>query len=269
MTLARPVTVSTLASMKLASEKITMLTAYDYSFGHLLDQSGVDVILVGDTLGMVMQGHTTTVPVTVKDCVYHCRCVSRGVERAMLVADLPFGAYQASIEQAWTNSVRLMQDGRAHMVKLEGGELMAETIDHITSRGIPVCGHIGLTPQSVHQLGGFKVQGRDQAVAKRLKRDARAQQEAGASLIVLEAVPAVLAKEISQSLDIPTIGIGAGVHCDGQVLVLQDMLGLYPRKSPKFSRDFMQGNDSISHAIEDYVACVKDASFPAVEHSFE
>lgn len=264
----KSVTVSTLASMKAAGEKIVMLTAYDYSFGHLVDQSGVDVILVGDSLGMVIQGHDTPVPVTVDDCAYHCRCVSRGVERAMIIADLPFGAYQASIEQAWTNSVRLMQEGRAHMVKLEGGELMAETIDHITSRGIPVCGHIGLTPQSVHQLGGFKVQGREPDAAKRLKKDAAAQQEAGASMIVLEAVPASLAKDISESLEIPTIGIGAGVHCDGQVLVLQDMLGLYPKKSPKFSQNFMLDNDNIGAAIEDYVAAVKESRFPADEHSF-
>jgi 3-methyl-2-oxobutanoate hydroxymethyltransferase len=265
----KPVTISTLASMKAAGEKIAMLTAYDYSFGYLVDQSGVDVILVGDSLGMVIQGYDTPVPVTIDDCAYHCRCVSRGVERAMIIADLPFGAYQASVEQAWTNSVRLMQAGRAHMVKLEGGELMAETIDHITSRGIPVCGHIGLTPQSVHQLGGFKVQGREPESAKRLKNDAEAQQEAGASMIVLEAVPASLAKNISESLDIPTIGIGAGVHCDGQVLVLQDMLGIYPKQSPKFSRNFMLDNNNIDGAIEDYVASVKDSRFPAAEHSFK
>ena len=265
----KTVTVSTLAAMKASGEKIVMLTAYDFSFAHLLDRSGVDVILVGDSLGMVMQGHDTPVPVTVEDCAYHTRCVSRGVERAMLIADLPFGSYQANIEQAWTNSVRLMQDGRAHMVKLEGGELMADTIHHITSRGIPVCGHIGLTPQSVHQLGGFRVQGRDEAAAARLKQDALAQQEAGASMIVLEAVPVALAREITESLTIPTIGIGAGVNCDGQVLVLQDMLGLYPRRSPKFSKNFMAESDSISGAIESYVAAVKDGSFPAAEHSFE
>lgn len=263
----KPVTVTTLKAMKQAGEKITCLTAYDYSFGHLLDRAGVDLVMVGDSLGMVMQGHATTLPVTVEEMVYHTRCVARGLSRALLIGDLPFMSYQIGPEQAMKNAGRLMQGG-AHMVKLEGGAVVVETVRFLVDRGIPVCGHVGLTPQSVHKLGGYRVQGREEVTAYHIHEDARLLQEAGASLVVLEAIPASLAKAISQELHIPTIGIGAGVDCDGQVLVLQDMLGLYPRPSPKFSKNFMQGQDSIEAAVHAYAAAVRNGSFPAAEHSF-
>lgn len=260
------VTVTTLSKMKQAGDKITWITAYDYSFGALVDAAGIDAILVGDSLGMVIQGHETPVPVTIEDSVYHTQCVARGAKNAMIVGDLPFGSYQVSKEQAYENAVKLMRAG-AHTVKLEGGELQVETIKFLVERGIAVCAHIGLTPQSVHQLGGFKVQGRGDAAA-RLIEDALAVERAGAFGVVLEAVPQSLASEISEKVSIPTIGIGAGPNCDGQVLVLQDMLDIYPKKSPKFSKNYMQGASSIADAIENYVAEVKGGVFPAEEHSF-
>jgi len=260
------VTVTTFKKMKAAGDKITWLTAYDYSFASLVDKAGVDAILVGDSLGMVMQGHDTPVPVTIEDSVYHTQCVARGVENAMIVGDLPFGSYQVSKEQAYENAVLLMQAG-AHVIKLEGGELQVETIAFLVERGIAVVAHIGLTPQSVHALGGFKVQGRGDA-AQALIDDAIAVDKAGACAVVLEAVPKDLAKTITDKIGIATIGIGAGKDCDGQVLVLQDMIGIYPKKSPKFSKNFMQGAESIGSAIEQYVADVKAEVFPADEHSF-
>lgn len=261
------VTVTTMQKMKDQGDKITWLTAYDYSFGSLVDTAGVDAILVGDSLGMVIQGHATPVPVTIEDSVYHTACVARGVSNAMIVGDLPFGSYQVSKEQAYENAVKLMQAG-AHTIKLEGGELQVETIKFLTERGIAVCAHIGLTPQSVHQLGGFKVQGRG-AEAQQLIEDAVGVEQAGAFAVVLEAVPKSLAADITERLTIPTIGIGAGVDCDGQVLVLQDMLGVYPKKSPKFCKNFMLEADSIKAAVEGYVAEVKANTFPADEHSFK
>lgn len=260
------VTVTTLKKMKQAGDKITWITAYDYSFGSLVDSAGIDAILVGDSLGMVMQGHETPVPVTIEDSAYHTKCVARGARNAMIVGDLPFGSYQLSKEQAYENAVKLMQAG-AHTIKLEGGELQVETIKFLAERGIAVCAHIGLTPQSVHQLGGFKVQGRGDAAAQ-LIDDAVAVERAGAFGVVLEAVPQKLAAQITEAVGIPTIGIGAGPKCDGQVLVLQDMLDIYPKKSPKFSKNYMQGATSIANAIENYVADVKSGVFPAEEHSF-
>ena len=260
------VTVTTMQKMKEEGDKITWLTAYDYSFASLVDQAGVDAILVGDSLGMVMQGHDTPIPVTIEDSAYHTACVARGAKNAMIVGDLPFGSYQLSKEQAYENAVKLMQAG-AHTIKLEGSELQIETIQFLAERGIEVCAHIGLTPQSVHQLGGFKVQGRGDA-AQRLIEDAIAVEKAGAFAVVLEAVPMSLAAQITEKLTIPTIGIGAGVDCDGQVLVLQDMIGIYPKKSPKFCKNFMQDAESISGAVEQYVSEVKDGVFPAKEHSF-
>ncbi len=262
------VTVSTLIKMKQAGDKITCLTAYDYSFASMLDRAGVDVVLVGDSLGMVIQGHDSTLPVTLDDMAYHCACVSRGIERALLIVDMPFMSYQTSREQALESAGYLMQQGGAQVAKLEGGEVMAETVRFLVDRGIPVCGHLGLTPQSVHKLGGYRVQGRDAESAKQIGNDALALQQAGASLLVLEAVPAELASSISDELEIPTIGIGAGANCDGQVLVLQDMLGLYPRPSPKFSRNFMQDVNSVEDAIKAYVAAVKAGDFPAKEHGY-
>jgi len=261
------VTVTTMRKMKEAKDKITWLTAYDYSFASLIDNAGVDAILVGDSLGMVMQGHETPVHVTIEDSVYHTQCVARGASNAMIVGDLPFGSYQVSKEQAYENAVKLMQAG-AHTIKLEGGELQVETIKFLVERGIAVCAHIGLTPQSVHQLGGFKVQGRGDS-AQQLIEDAVAVEQAGAFAVVLEAVPMQLAQQITDKLSIPTIGIGAGADCDGQVLVLQDMIGIYPKKSPKFCKNYMQNASSISDAVEQYVSEVKSVKFPTQEHSFK
>ena len=264
----KPVTLSTIREMKRRGEKITCLTAYDYSFASLLDRAGVDMVMVGDSLGMVMQGHDSTLPVSVADMVYHSRCVARGVSRALLIVDMPFMSYQQSPQHAMASAGRLIQKGGAQVVKLEGGEPMAETVRFLTGRGIPICAHLGLTPQSVHQLGGYRVQGRATTDAERIRHDAKLLQEAGASLLVLEAVPAELAKAITAELEIPTIGIGAGKDCDGQVLVLQDMLGIYPRPSPKFSKNFMQDAADIEAAVKAYISAVKSGSFPGPEHSF-
>lgn len=260
-------TVATLKKQKEAGEKIACLTAYDYSFATLLDRNGVDVILVGDSLGMVMQGHDTPVPVTLEDCIYHTKCVIRGAKNSMVIGDLPFGSYQESKEQALRNSVRLMQEGGAQIIKYEGGQHMVEVTDFLTTRGIAVCGHIGLTPQSVNQFGGFKVQGRGDA-GDRLLDEAISLEQAGVSLLILEAIPQDLAKKITQALSIPTIGIGAGIHCDGQILVLQDMLGIYPAGSPKFSKNYMDGAASIDEAVANYVKSVKASEFPELKHSF-
>lgn len=260
------ITLSTLKTMHGNDEKIAVLTCYDASFARVLDAAGVDVLLVGDSLGMVVQGHATTLPVKLAEMAYHTRCVAAGTERAFIVADLPFGSYQPSPERAFSASARLMAAG-AHMVKLEGGAVMADTVAFLTRRGIPVCAHLGLLPQSVNQLGGYRVQGREDAAAAQLIADARALEAAGAALIVLEMVPAALAKTVTDALTIPTIGIGAGADCSGQVLVLYDMLGLYPR-APRFSKNFLAGSDGIEAAVRAYVAAVKDGSFPAAEHAF-
>jgi 3-methyl-2-oxobutanoate hydroxymethyltransferase len=247
--------------------KIAMLTGYDASFGALLDKAGVDSILVGDSLGNVLQGHDTTLPVTLAQMVYHVSCVARGAKRAFLIGDMPFGSYQESAEQAFRNAAQLMAAG-AQMVKLEGGATFAQTTEFLVKRGIPVCGHLGLTPQSVHQLGGFRVQGKTVDAARQLIEDALALERAGAGMIVLEAIPAKLAAEVTAALSIPTIGIGAGRDCSGQVLVLYDLLGIFPGKKAKFVRNFMEGAASIEQAIANYVGAVKDGSFPGPEHSF-
>ncbi|MCK7575295.1 MAG: 3-methyl-2-oxobutanoate hydroxymethyltransferase [Chromatiales bacterium] len=257
-----PVSVATLAAMKARGERIVSLTCYDACFARLLDRAGVDLLLVGDSLGMVLQGHTTTVPVTVEQMAYHGASVARGRERALLAVDLPFMA-AATPERALDNAARLMQEGGAQVVKLEGGEWLAETVRRLSEQGVPVCAHLGLLPQSVNRLGGYRFQGRDETSAERIRREARVMEEAGASLLVLECVPAALAGEISRSLSIPVIGIGAGAECDGQVLVLHDMLGLNPGRPPSFSRDFMQGCGSIGEAVAAYVAAVRDGRFPA------
>ena len=256
-----------LAKMKISGEKIAMLTAYDASFARLCDTSGVEVILVGDSLGMVIQGHDSTLPVSVADIAYHTAAVLRGCARPLVIADMPFGSYQESPQVAYRNAVTLMAAG-AQMVKIEGGIEMAETTRFLTTRGIPVCGHVGLTPQSVHQLGGYRVQGKNDAGAAKLLADALAQQEAGATLLVLEAIPAALAAEATAQLDIPTIGIGAGKECSGQVLVLHDMLDVTAGKKARFVRNFMAGQTSIQNAVEAYVAAVKDGSFPGPEHCY-
>ena len=255
------------AKMRAAGEKISMLTCYDASFAQLCDAAGVDALLIGDSLGMVLQGHDSTLPVTLADIAYHTAAVVRGSRRALVIADMPFGSFQESPQQAFRNAVALMAAG-AQMVKLEGGADMAETTRFLTARGIPVCAHVGLTPQSVHQLGGYRVQGKDDSGAARLLADAQAQQDAGAALIVLEAIPATLAAEVTQKLHIPTIGIGAGKECSGQVLVLHDMLDIAGGKKARFVKNFMAGQPSIAAAVAAYVAAVRDGSFPAPEHCY-
>ena len=260
-------TLTSLKAMYEKGERIAVLTCYDASFAALLEAQGVDVLLVGDSLGMVLQGHENTLPVALEDMVYHTSAVARGASKAFIVADMPFGTSQISPQQTFENAARLMVAG-AQMVKIEGGIEMAETVRFLTSRGIPVCGHIGLVPQSVNQLGGYRVQGKDADAAKRLMNDALALQEAGAGMIVVEVVPAGLADEITRALSVPTIGIGAGEGCSGQVLVLYDMLDIYPGRKARFVKNYMQGASSIAEAIRLYVAEVKDGNFPKPEHSF-
>ncbi|RJG05190.1 3-methyl-2-oxobutanoate hydroxymethyltransferase [Noviherbaspirillum cavernae] len=262
----KAVTVPAMLAMRQAGEKIAMLTCYDASFAALMDRCGVEVLLVGDSLGMVSQGHTSTLPVSITDVAYHTASVVRGNQTAFLIADMPFGSY-ATPETAFKHAVQLMQAG-AQMVKLEGGAWLEETVRFLTERAIPVCAHLGLTPQSVHQFGGYKVQGKTIEAAEQLKRDALMLQAAGASLLVLEAIPSALGKEVTELLAIPTIGIGAGPDCSGQVLVMHDMLGVFPGRKARFVKDFMDGQTSIEAAVRAYVAAVKDKSFPAAEHCF-
>ena len=261
------ITVSTLNKMKQAGEKIAMLTCYEASFASLMSDAGVDMLLVGDSLGMTVQGHDSTLPVTLADMVYHTRAVARGNKNAIIVTDLSFGSFQQNKEQAFAAAVELMQAG-AHMVKLEGGVWMAETTEFLQMRGIPVCAHIGLTPQSVNAFGGYKVQGKGDVAAQVLLADAQAHADAGAALVLMECVPAALAAEVTRSIACPTIGIGAGVDCDGQVLVMHDILGVFPGKTARFVRNFMQGQDSIQAAVGAYVNAVKKSEFPAAEHQF-
>ena len=261
------ITLSHLHKRARDGEKIAVLTCYDASFATLLENSGVDVLLVGDSLGMVVQGEETTLPVSMDEMVYHTRCVARGAKKAFVIADMPFGSYQQGPARAFANAAKLMAAG-AQMVKLEGGAVMAKTVAFLVERGIPVCGHVGLTPQSVQQLGGYKVQGKGDAAAQKLIDDALALQQAGAGLLVLEAIPAALAQRVTQQLTMPTIGIGAGPDCSGQVLVLYDLLGIYPGKPPKFARNFLAGAADIPSAVAEYVKAVKDGSFPAPEHCF-
>ena len=263
----KPVTLHELGRMYADKEPIVSLTAYDSSFAALLDRAGVDIILIGDSAGNVIQGHKSTLPVTLEQMVYHTECVSRGTKRAMVAADLPWGSYQESKEQALRSASRLMAAG-AQMVKLEGGLCMTETVRFLAERGIPVWAHIGLTPQSVNMLGGYRIQGKDEANAKRMKEEALAHQQAGAVAMLYELIPAALGKELTDILKIPTIGIGAGADCSGQVLVLQDMLGIYPGKPARFVRNFMDGAASIEEAVRNFVGAVKDRSFPAVEHCY-
>lgn len=256
-----------LAKMRVAGDKIAMLTCYDASFAQLCDATGVDSLLIGDSLGMVLQGHDSTLPVTLADIAYHTAAVARGCQRPLIIADMPFGSFQESPQLAFRNAATLMAAG-AQMVKLEGGVEMAETTQFLATRGIPVCAHVGLTPQSVHQLGGYRVQGKNDSGASKLIADALAQQEAGATLIVLEAIPEALAVEVTQKLHIPTIGIGASKECSGQVLVLHDMLDISGGKKARFVKNFMAGQSSIAAAVTAYVAAVKDGSFPGPEHCY-
>ena len=260
------VTVPSLTAFKARNEKITMLTCYDASFAALMDRCAVDILLVGDSLGMVCQGHQSTLPVSVADIAYHTASVARGNQHALLVADMPFGSYSTP-ELAMHNAVQLVQAG-AQMVKLEGGAWLAPTIQFLTERSIPVCAHLGLTPQSIHQMGGYKVQGKTSAAADQLKEDALIVQAAGAGLLVLEAIPRELAQQLTEILAIPTIGIGAGPDCSGQVLVMHDLLGVFPGKKARFVKNFMEGQTNIDAAVKAYVTAVKDGSFPAAEHCF-
>jgi len=264
--MTKPVTVKTIRNMKAKGEKIVSLTAYDASFARVIDEQGVDIILVGDSLGMVMQGHDSTVPVTVDDIVYHSKSVAPQCKRALVMADLPFMSY-TNPDQAIRNAARLMQEGQAHIVKLEGGEAQLDTVQYMTRHGVPVCAHLGLTPQTVHKLGGYRVQGREDTVAQQMLSDALALQDSGADAIVLECVPVDLADQLTQNLDIPTIGIGAGRACDGQILVLQDMIGI-SSLAPKFTANFLQEGRNIPEAIGAYVSSVREGTFPTDQQCF-
>jgi len=268
----QPVTLQTLRNMKLSREKIVMLTAYDASFAAIADRVGVEIILVGDSLGMVVQGHDSTVPVTMDDMIYHTKLVSRARPHALVMGDMPFMSY-SDPQTALANATRFMQEGGAHMVKLEGGGNIAQVVKALADHNIPVCAHLGLQPQSVHKLGGYKVQGRDPAAADAMFNEAQAMQAAGADLLLLECVPATLASRISAALTIPTIGIGAGPDCDGQVLVIYDVLGISAGRKPKFAKNFLMAlpkdsEISVEAALRSYVAAVKQGQFPTAEQSF-
>ncbi|HYA28921.1 MAG TPA: 3-methyl-2-oxobutanoate hydroxymethyltransferase [Acidobacteriota bacterium] len=262
------ITVPHIVKMKQRGEKITCLTAYDYSFARLLDETGVEMLLVGDSLGCVIQGNHNTLAVTMDEMIYHTRAVVRGRKRALVIGDMPFMSYQASDEQALQNAGRFLKEAGAEAVKLEGGVAVGDTIKKIVDAGIPVMGHIGLTPQSVHQFGGYKIQGRDDNRREMLLRDAEAVEQAGAFAVVLEGMPLDLAREITERLSIPTIGIGAGIHCDGQVLVIHDMLGLFENFTPKFVKRYADVKAVVTGAVKEFIGEVKEQKFPADEHSF-
>lgn len=262
-----PVNVATLQKMKQDGEAIACLTAYDASFAMLVDAAGTDLVLVGDSLGMVIQGHDTTVPVTVTDIIYHTKNVARGLRRAFLMADMPFMSY-ADPAQALDNAVRLMQEGGAMMIKLEGGDGQLEIVQHLAKHDIPVCAHIGLKPQSVHKIGGFRVQGREPKQARAMLDSAKRLQDCGADVVLLECVPNEVGEAIQKGVELPVIGIGAGPHVDGQILVIYDILDITPGRKPRFVKNFMQDSDAPLDAIHKYVTAVKDRSYPAAEHCF-
>ncbi len=262
------VTIHTLQKKKNSQQKITMVTAYDATFARLIDQNGIDILLVGDSLGMVVAGHSNTLPVTMEQMIYHTRCVSRGTSRGHIVADMPFMSYQTSTKDAVHNAGRLVKEGFAHAVKLEGGAMHAPLIQQLVAIGIPVMGHLGLTPQSVHQMGGFKVQGKDNQAQQQLLKDAKAIEQAGAYAIVLEGIPKTIAKQITETVSIPTIGIGAGPDCDGQVLVIYDLLGMDDTFQPKFVRKYASLSQTIGSALQSFSKDVKDGSFPSDKESF-
>ncbi|MEN8131127.1 MAG: 3-methyl-2-oxobutanoate hydroxymethyltransferase [Pseudomonadota bacterium] len=264
---SKRITISTFKKMKAEKKKIACLTAYDASFAAVLEDAGVELILVGDSLGMVIKGFETTVPVTMDDMVYHSQCVVRGSRRALVVADMPFMSYY-SPEQALMNAASLMQQGGVQMVKLESSTTQIETVRRLSDQGVPVCAHLGLRPQSIHKLGGYKVQGKDERSATLMLEDALSLQEVGAVILLLECVPSLLAAEITANVDIPVIGIGAGMDCDGQILVLQDLLGITTGKVPRFAHNFIEGGKTIQEAVRSYVDAVKNHDFPAARHSF-
>ena len=262
------VTLSTLRESKRKGEKFTSLTAYDASFAARIDMAGVDVVLVGDSLGMVIQGHDSTVPVTVDDIIYHSKAVARGLRRAMLMVDMPFMSY-TSPDVALENAIALMQEGGAQVVKLEGNARQLEVVAHLASRDIPVCAHLGLRPQSVHKIGGFRVQGREAQMGDAMLEDALSLQDAGADIVLLECVPSELGKRLTEALDVPVIGIGAGPDVDGQILVLYDILDITPGRKPRFNQNFMAGSTSVSAALQGYVEAVRTGRYPAPEHCFQ
>ena len=262
-------TVNTLLQQKKKKKKITMLTCYDYSTAKLMEEAGVNTILVGDSLGNTILGYEDTIQVTMEDMIHHCAAVSRGIKNILLVCDMPFMSYQTSVYDAVVNAGRLMKEGHANMVKLEGGVEVAPQIEAIVKASIPVCAHIGLTPQSINAFGGFKIQGKTETAARKLIEDAKAVQKAGATMVVLEGVPAKLATKITEMLDIPTIGIGAGAGCDGQVLVYQDMLGMFSDYVPKFVRQFANVGEVMKNAFKEYIEEVQNGNFPAEEHTYK
>lgn len=266
--MANKVTVPEIVKMKQKGEKITSLTAYDYTFARILDDAGVDILLVGDSVGCVVQGHPSTLPVTLEEMIYHTKAVVRGRRRALVVADMPFLTFQVSREEAKRNAGRFLQEAGAEAVKFEGGVVMRETIEAVVQAGIPVMGHVGLTPQSIHRFGGYKVQGKEKTQREAILRDALAVEAAGAFSVVLEGMPTDLAQEITGRLAIPTIGIGAGVHCDGQVLVVHDMLGLFDAFAPKFVKKYADLKAVMAGAVKDYIAEVRERKFPGPDHSF-
>lgn len=264
----KKVTTNTLLKMKSAGEKIAMLTAYDYSFARIFDEAGVDVLLVGDSASNVMAGHDTTVPITLEHMIYHAQCVVRGVNRSLVVVDLPFGSYQSNSDIALASAIRIMKETGGHSIKLEGGEEVADSIRRIVHAGIPVMGHLGLTPQSIYKFGTYSVRAKEEAEAEKLKKDALLLQESGCFAIVLEKIPATLAKEVTESLTIPTIGIGAGNQCDGQVLVMHDMLGINNEFNPRFLRKYLNLHDQILGAVGNYVKDVRSGDFPNEQEQY-
>jgi len=264
----KKITTNTLLKMKAAGEKISMITAYDYSFARLFDEAGIDVVLVGDSASNVMAGHETTVPITLEQMIYHAQCVVRGIDRSLVVVDLPFGSYQSNSDIALASAIRIMKESGAHSIKLEGGSEVVESIQRIVSAGIPVMGHLGLTPQSIYKFGTYNVRAKETEEADKLRNDARLLQEAGCYAMVLEKIPAALAMEVSQSLTIPTIGIGAGSGCDGQVLVMHDMLGINNTFKPRFLRQYLNLQEQIQSAVGQYIKDVKSGDFPSEKESY-
>jgi len=265
---ARKVTTNTIQKMKIGGEKISMITAYDYSFAKIFDAAGIDIILVGDSASNVMAGHITTLPITLDQMIYHAQSVVRARERSLVVVDIPFGYYQSNSEIALASAIRIMKESGGHTVKLEGGEEIIDSVKKIVSAGIPVMGHLGLTPQSINKFGTYVVRATEEAEANKLRRDALLLQEAGAFALVLEKIPAALAKEVSESLTIPTIGIGAGSHCDGQVLVMHDMLGINTEFKPRFLRQYLNMNEQITGAVQQYISDVKSKDFPNEQEQY-
>lgn len=262
------ITTNTLLKMKSTGERISMITAYDFSFAKIFDAAGIDVILVGDSASNVMAGHETTLPITLDQMIYHASSVIRGVERSLVVVDLPFGSYQGNSKEALASAVRIMKETGAHAVKLEGGEEIVESIKRILAAGIPVMGHLGLTPQSIYKFGTYTVRAKEEAEANKLRSDAKILQESGCFAMVLEKIPAILAKEVSESVAIPTIGIGAGRHCDGQVLVMHDLLGINTEFKPRFLRQYLNMHEQVTNAVKHYIKDVKDRDFPNEQEQY-